>query len=388
MNTPRIVITGGGSGGHVSAATGLIDEIVDRDPSAVSRLLYIGGRQVSESMKGGKSVEQMRFEGGKVPFVAIRAGKLQRQFSLSSIRLLWGVIGGYLDARRELKKFQPDFVFSTGGFVSVPVCYAAKRLKIPVYLHEQTAAVGLTNKLVGKFAKKVYLTFPSSAQYFPKADVLHTGNIVRKSIWTKNDKTEIAHAIQKMSKVKRTLPIVYISGGGQGSHFLNMIVRQMLNYGLLEFQIVLQTGDNQVNRDYDVMLKEKNKLTEKLFDRFYPVKFVKDDEIGYVFENIDIYVGRAGANTVYEMGLFKKPSIFIPIPWVTHDEQTKNAQTLVDCGVGRILPEGQLSAERLYNELRKLKNDCLGDKLCANEELIKKVFVKDTAKRIVDDLGL
>jgi len=382
----RIMITGGGSGGHVSASTGLIEALLKKDPQYIDNILYVGGKLVTETGREGKSIEQNRFEGGRVPFVAIRAGKLQRYFNFQTLKLIFGVIGGFIDANREIKKFKPDLVFSTGGFVSVPVCLSAYLKKIPVYLHEQTAAIGLSNKIVSRFAKKVFITFPQSAQYFKKAEVIHTGNLVRPQIWEANENSEIAHAIKNMQNERNEFPIIYISGGGQGAHKLNLTIRQILPYVLEEFQIVLQIGDNSINKDYEVLEKDWKKLPEKLKSRFFPVKFVKDNEIGYVFKHTDIYVGRAGANTVYEMGLLKKPSLLIPIPWVTHNEQLLNAQILVDCGLGKILPEGELTAEKLMSELCKFRTNWKIGKYKGNEEMLNEIFIKNAEEIILKEV--
>jgi len=383
----RIIITGGGSGGHVSAASGLIDEIVDKYPDAKQNILYVGGKLVSETRKEGKSVEQMRFEKGDIPFVAIRGGKLQRSFSFHSIALIFGVFGGIIDSFKVVGKFKPDFIFSTGGFVSLPVCLVGWLKKIPIYLHEQTAAVGLTNKMVGKVAKKVFVTFPQSIKYFKPGIAIHTGNLIRKSLFISNPKGELSNALKKMLPQKDQLPIVYVSGGGLGSHTINIVVRQMLKYVLGEFQIILQTGDNGLNKDYEVLIKDKATLGE-LGNRFFVTKYVSNEEIGYLFNNIDIYVGRSGANTVYEMGIFMKPSILIPIPWVTHDEQNKNAQILVDCGIGTILPEGELTAESLFEKMKSMKKCITENSHCANESKIKEIFVTDGTQKVLNAIGL
>jgi len=161
----------------------------------------------------------------------------------------------------------------------------------------------------------------------------------------------------------------------------------MLKYALGEFQIILQTGDNGLNKDYEVLVKDKATLGN-LNSRFYVTKYVSNEEIGFLFKNIDIYVGRAGANTVYEMGIFMKPSILIPIPWVTHDEQNKNAQILVDCGIGTILPEGELTAEALYERMKNMKKCIHEDTFCANKEKLKEIFVTDGSKKVLTAIGL
>jgi UDP-N-acetylglucosamine--N-acetylmuramyl-(pentapeptide) pyrophosphoryl-undecaprenol N-acetylglucosamine transferase len=384
--TKRIIITGGGSGGHVSVAQGIIDTLIKEDPSIKDNLLYVGGKLVSESYGKGKSIEQLRFENSDIPFIAINGGKLQRSFSINSIKLLFGFILGLRDAWRIITKFKPDIIFSTGGFVSLPVCLVGNFKKIPIYLHEQTSAIGLTNQIVGKFATKIFITFPQSAQFFPEGKTKHTGNIVRECTFIVNEKNEIGEAINKMLPKKSTLPIIYISGGGQGAHFLNIIIRQMLQYLLLDYQIIHQIGDNGINRDYDVLLAEKNKLPKGLIDRYFPVKYVNEQEIGNVFSKCDIYMGRSGANTVYEVGLHQKPSILIPIPWVTHNEQYKNAEILVKCGIGKIVPEGTITAEQLYQTLKAYKIEFFDGKYSGDKDMLQNTFTKNAAEAIVKEI--
>lgn len=382
----KILITGGGSGGHVSPVRGIIDELTAKYENALEKTLYIGGKLISESDTKGKSIEQMRFENSKVKFIAIRAGKFQRAFSLKSVKLLFGVVGGFIDAWKVISKFKPDLIFSTGGYVTVPVCLIGWLKKIPIYLHEQTAAVGLTNKIVAKFAKRIYISFKQSEEHFPKEKTLHTGNIVRECVFNKKGSGAVADAVKKMQSKRDKFPILCIVGGGQGSHFLNLITRQMLPYLLTEFQVILQTGKDSAHKDYEVMKKEREKLPGDKKSMFFPTKFILEKEFGYVFRNIDIYVGRAGANFVYEMGILKKPSILIPIPWVTHNEQTLNAQTLVEAGLGRIIPQGEVTAEKLFNELQKFNDVCIRGGYCGDNEALERLFPTDAAARVVKDM--
>lgn len=381
----KIVITGGGSGGHVSAAQGIIDEIITRYPEAKkNNILYIGGKLVSESFSNSKSIEQTRFENSDIPFIAISGGKLQRSFSIKSIKLLLGFFGGFIDAWKILSRYQPDFVFSTGGYVSLPVCLVAAIKKIPIYIHEQTAAIGLTNKILKNFAKKIFITFPQSAKYLPAEKVIYSGNIIRKCIFKINDQNPVGDALKEMIPHKKNFPIIYISGGGQGSHFLNLNIRQMLKYLLLEYQIIHQIGDNGVNKDYEVMVAEKLKLPRNLQNRYFPTKYVNEEEIGNLFDKMDIYLGRSGANIVYEMGVIAKPSILIPIPWVTNNEQQKNAEILVDCGIGKIIPEGLVTAEQLYQQLKTYKIEFNQGKYTPDNDKLKKLFPINASETIVD----
>ncbi|WKZ31192.1 MAG: UDP-N-acetylglucosamine--N-acetylmuramyl-(pentapeptide) pyrophosphoryl-undecaprenol N-acetylglucosamine transferase [Candidatus Dojkabacteria bacterium] len=385
--TKRILITGGGSGGHISAATAIIDGLKGRYSNATEQILYVGGKLGMEGEKNGTSLEQRIFKDSDIKFVAIRAGKLQRYLSWNSIKLLLGVFGGVIDARKVIKEYKPDIVISTGGYVTVPVCFIAWLNKIPVYIHEQTAAVGLTNKTTSKFARRIYTSFPSSEQYFPRKKVLHVGNAVREKVFMTDGQGEVVDAVRDMQQDRSKLPILLFTGGGQGSHKLNITVRQMVPYIVEEFQVIIQTGQNELNKDYDLLLKERAKLTDEKKRRFFPVKYIDADQIGYLFDNIDMHIGRAGANFVYEMGVLKIPSIFIPLPFVTHNEQEKNAQTLVQFGIAKILPEGELTSERLFNEIKKFNSE-IKKGLTVDTAGLESTFRTDAVEKILADLDL
>jgi UDP-N-acetylglucosamine--N-acetylmuramyl-(pentapeptide) pyrophosphoryl-undecaprenol N-acetylglucosamine transferase len=184
--------------------------------------------------------------------------------------------------------------------------------------------------------------------------------------------------------LQEDLPIVYISGGSLGSHIINRTVKEALPSLLQDFQIILQTGDNKEFRDYELLVKEKKKLSPNLQDRFLPIKYIGNKEIGFVLNNIDFFVGRSGANTVYEMGVLQIPSIFIPIPWVTHNEQEENAKILERLGLAKILNEGELTPENLVLKIRRFyekeKN--------YNPSEIEKIFVRNAQEKILKEIGI
>lgn len=352
----KIVITGGGSGGHVSVALSILGELEKRYNNTKEMVSYIGGDLAMVGDKSAKSIEEKRMEGRGYRFYKLRAGKLQRYLSFETIRLLFRSILGFFDAMKYLQHINPDIVISTGGFVSVPVAIASYIFRKPLFIHEQTAAVGLTNKISGYIAKKIFVTFPESLKYFPKEKTKVIGNPIRKEIFEINTGTPLLDHLELMKKEKSKYPIIYISGGGLGSHVINTAIRDSLLHILNKYQLILQTGDNQTFRDFDVLKKEQGKLPKEKRERIYITKFVTDFEIGAVFNTVDMYMGRSGANTVYELGVLGIPSILIPIPWVTHNEQELNAKVLVNMGIGTILREGNLSRESLINSIDNFYN--------------------------------
>ena len=385
----KILITGGGSGGHVSAALSIIYELDKKYSNTYKQIYFIGGKLTSEGSKSKESYEAKRLKPIKnLQFYAIRAGKLQRYLSLNTFKNLFFVLGGFIDSYKLLKKINPDLIISTGGYVTLPVCLVGYFLKIPVYIHEQTSQVGLTNLITSKVATKVFIAFKSSQKYFPKKKTIFTGNLIRAILFSKPKKTPLTQAVQKMVKAKNKYPIIYISGGGLGSHKLNIIIRQMLPYLIQKYQVIHQTGDIQQYQDYEILYKEQQKLATDLKSRYYPTKWVKEEEIGFIFKNVDMFIGRAGANTVYELGVFGIPSILIPIPWVTHNEQYHNAQALKKIGLGVILPEGELTPEKLFftiNKLNKKRHKLLKE---LNEGKKSKLFPIDGSKKVLKGIGL
>ena len=380
----KIIITGGGSGGHAHTAISFAQYLKSKFTNANEQILYIGGNLAMEGEKEGKSIEQKLLEKTDLNYKIIRAGKLQRYFNLRTIALIFRTIGGLIDSFKIIRKEKPDLIFSTGGYVTVPVCIAGWIFKIPVYIHEQTTSVGLANKISSKFAKKIFITFPDSKKHFHKKEVIQTGNLIKKELFRVKKSGEIAKIIEKMKKNRKEAPIIYISGGSQGSHILNTTVREMMTYLVQYYQVILQTGDNKVFNDYDNILKDKQKLSTKVQNRFHATKYVDPSEIGYIYKNCDLFVGRSGANTVYELGLFKKPSILIPIPWTRNNEQLKNAQLLEKFNLAKIIPEGEVTPDKLFIEINKM----FKEKKKIDEEKIEKVFTKDAGEKILDEMGL
>jgi UDP-N-acetylglucosamine--N-acetylmuramyl-(pentapeptide) pyrophosphoryl-undecaprenol N-acetylglucosamine transferase len=349
-NIKKIIITGGGSGGHVSVASGLIDEIKRKYPDLYKNTVYVGGDLGMVGEDYGNSLEQKRFKNAEFKTIYIRAGKLQRKLSFTSIKLFFRTILGLIDSLKVINREKPDLIFSTGGFVSVPIAIAARLKKIPIYLHEQTATVGLSNKIVGKFAKKIYIAFESSEKYFDKEKTILVGNIVRDAI-TQFNVEKVNPQIRDITTKNTKLPLIYISGGGLGSHLINTKVLADIEKLLENYRIILQTGDNQINNDYEKSLEIRQNLNSEQQERFLPIKFINDESIGYVYHNTDLFIGRAGANTVYEIAVLTKPSIFIPIPWVTNNEQFENAKTLQDIGLSEIIEEEDFKNINLKNKI-------------------------------------
>lgn len=380
----KIMITGGGSGGHISVAKGLISALVEDFNIPLQNISYVGGDLAMEGEKFGNSLEQRAFKDINIRKYFIRAGKLQRKISFKTLTLLLRSLLGLFDSFSIFKKENPNILISTGGFVSVPVCIAASFFGKPIYLHEQTAAVGLSNKIVGMFSKKIYTTFKYSTKYFKEEKVKHVGNIVRKEIFYKQKTEKTDKEIVSVLENNHDIPFIYISGGSLGSHIINNKVIDSIEDLLKSYKVLLQTGENEVYKDFLKALKKRQSLPDDLKERFVVKKYVNSESIGYVLNNMDLFIGRSGANTVYEIGVLRKYALFIPIPWVTHNEQYLNAKVLEDIGTAYILEEKYLEECNLRKEIERLEEKIKVKKI--ETEKIERMFPTNATYSMLEDI--
>ncbi len=380
----KILITGGGSGGHISVAKSLVSTLIEDFDIPSKNITYVGGDLGMEGESVGNSLDMRSFKDVDINKYYIRAGKFQRKVSLRTIPLLFRTVLGFFDSISILSKQKPNIIISTGGFVSVPVCIAGFLFNKPIYLHEQTASVGLSNRVIGRFAKKIYLAFRESSRYFKEKKVVHVGNIVRKEIFLKqkNENTDID--IVKLVENNSSLPFIYISGGSLGSHVLNEKVIECIEDLLSSYRVLLQTGDNEIHKDFDKAIDKKISLSEDLQSRVVIKKYIDEKSIGYVLNSMDLFVGRSGANTVYEIGVLKKYALLIPIPWVTHNEQYLNAKVLEDIGSANILEEKYLENCNLKKEIERLEEKKKIRKI--DSEKLEKLFPINAAHRMLTDI--
>lgn len=392
INTNRddnalVVITGGGSGGHTVTAVAVIDELLSRFPHLADRLVYIGGLRGMSGEKYGQSVESRIAAEKGLKFVGIRSGKLQRRVAFSTIAGLFGVVGGVIDAIKFFRRNSVRLVFSTGGYVTVPICFAAWLKKVPVVIHEQTTQVGLANKISSYFAQKILVGFEEAMRFLPSQKVTIVGNVIREELtdsyaWPK----ELVTKIKKMKELVPHYPTVLIAGGGQGAHLFNSIVMMALKSLVSNFNVIVMTGDNKVFRDHDRLLLEIRKLSAEHQHRIFVMKYASAEELGVLYHAADVFVTRGGALMISEAGNLRIPSIIVPIPWVARNEQYFNAKVLENLGLAKIVPEGVLSPEILVQEILRMVSKVKGGIMKIDDDKREKIFVKNAAKRIVDEL--
>jgi len=350
----RILVTGGGTGGHVSPALAVIQTLraMADEPGATWRPVfsYVGSAAGVEA--------RLATEAG-VPFVGVQTGKLRRYFSVQNFVDAFKVPVGVFQALGAVRRFRPDVVFSTGGYVSVPPTLAAQLLRVPTLVHEQTVQVGLATRINARRATRIALSFEGALDELPprlRARAFVTGNPVRQIIFG-GDRSRAAERFG-FAPEDDALPAVYVTGGAQGSRILNRAVEGCLADLLALARVVHQCGKQPdgTEQDFDRLTAASDKLPPERRRRYFVTRFV-GDEIGDVFALADLIVGRSGAGTVTEACALGKPAVFIPLVPTRGDEQTRNAQRSVDAGGAIILSQTECDGPRLLAALKPLLTD-------------------------------
>lgn len=357
--TIRILVTGGGTGGHVGPALAVIQTLQKRaasDPTMPQPLFrYVG------SVNG---IEAKLAREAGIEFVGVASGKLRRSsrgplglFSVANLRDAFQIPLGIGQAIQAVRAFRPEVVLATGGYVSVPPVIAAGLNGIPVLTHEQTVTVGLANKIAGRFAKRIALTFEGAMKDLPpalRARAFVTGNPVRNAIFSGDRATAASRFFPQALPEDRDLLCVYVTGGAQGSRIINRAVLAALPALLARCRIIHQCGQQPegMEQDFDALTSALNSLPSDLQRRYYVTRFVGSDEIGDAYALCDLLIARSGAGTVTEACALGKAALFIPLVPTGGDEQTRNAQRSVEAGGAIILPQCQCDAPHLLEAVR------------------------------------
>jgi len=363
MSSKKIVITGT----HLTPALAIISKLKKRENW---QIYYLGRKHTLEGDKTLSSESQILPQMG-IKFIPIPAGRLQRKFTRWTIPSLTRIPLGIIYSFWHLLKIRPNLVCSFGGYVSVPVVFAAWLLGIPSLTHEQTTVVGLANKINALFANKVAISFPDSARFFPKNKVILTGNPLRQEIFTPG---------KPLFSLPNNRKTIYITGGSQGSSVINQAVLEALPELIKNYNIIHQCG----GKEFQKITQKRQALPLKWQQHYFLSKYIDSKHIGWVFKNANLIISRGGANTVLELAALGKPAIIIPIPWATHNEQLKNAKFLTDKGLAEILPQAKLNGRTLVQKIQKMTTR-LRDYEKAGEK-IKKEINRQSSQSLVNAL--
>ena len=352
----RVIVSAGGTGGHIYPAIAIINKIKEEEPN--SEFLYIG---TSDRMEKDLIPEL------GIKFEAITVSGLKRKLTLENFKVLYQFLKARGKCKKIIKEFDPDVVIGAGGYVTGPVIWAAKKLGKRTFIHEQNSVVGLTNKYLTKYADKIGVSFSSTLDAFPKDKVVLTGNPCSEKALSMKKANKESYGLTKSKK------LVLIVMGSLGSRTVNDKIVTFLN----DFK----------DKDYEVMFVTGNSYYEKVKDLKVPsnvkiVPFIY--EMPSLMKATDLMISRAGASTMSEILVLNVPTIFIPSPYVTNNHQYKNAMDLVNQKAALILEEKDLEKDKLI----KLIDNTLNDKSIYKtiKDNLKELGIKDSGERIYEVL--
>jgi len=361
--TYRILISGGGTGGHIYPALAIANAWMDKHPD--SEILFVGAQGKMEMQKvpeAGYSIKGLPVAG------------LQRKLTLANLSFPIKLWRSLRMASKIVKEFQPQLVLGVGGYASGPVLYAAQNKGIPTLLQEQNSYAGLTNKLLAKKAAKICVAYPDMERFFPKEKLKLTGNPVRKDLLDLAGKREQGIEVFGLDPNRKT---VFVLGGSLGARTLNQaMLKHMVDLEKEGYQVLWQSGKFYF-KDMEVAL-EKAGLTH-----IHLREFIREMDLAYAAA--DVIVSRAGALSVSELCLVGKPVIFIPSPNVAEDHQTKNANACVKQGAAVLLADADA-----VGKFKEYIDDLLQheDKAQSLATAIKKLAMPDAANALVHELEL
>ncbi len=320
----HIVLTGGGTAGHVTPNIALIPRLRELG----YQISYIGSYDGIEK----KLIEEL-----EIPYYGISSGKLRRYFDLKNFSDPFRVLKGFSEAKKLLKQLKPDVIFSKGGFVTVPVVIAAKKCNIPAVIHESDMTPGLANKLCIPSAAKVCCNFPETVNSLPRDKAVLTGTPIRQELMSGN-----AGAARTFCGFSAEKPVIMIIGGSLGAASVNENIRKILPELLKEFQVIHLCG--------------KGKTSESLKDTPGYVQFEYiEQELPDLFALADLVISRAGANAICELLALRKPNLLIPLSAkASRGDQILNARSFEQQGYSMVLEEEEITEERLLAAIHEL----------------------------------
>ena len=320
----KIVLTGGGTAGHVTPNIALLPHL----QKAGFEISYIGSYD---------GIEKKLIEDFQIPYYGVSTGKFRRYLDIKNLTDPFKVIKGYFEARKILKKLRPDVVFSKGGFVSVPVVRAAAALHIPCIIHESDMTPGLANKLCIPVAKKVCCNFPETLAMLPKEKAVLSGSPIREELSSGSKAAGLSFCGFDSDR-----PVILVIGGSLGANSINVAVRDALPTLLKDFQVVHICGKDKVDE------KLTGTAGYKQFD------YVKA-ELKDLFAASDIVISRAGANSICELLALKKPNVLIPLSaHSSRGDQILNAKSFESQGFSVVLDDDALTPELLCEKVTEL----------------------------------
>ena len=352
----RVVISAGGTGGHIYPALAIINRIKEEEPN--SEFLYIGTHN---------RMEKDIIPKHNIEYVPIEISGLRRKISLENVKTLINFIKARKKCKQVISNFNPDIVIGCGGYVTAPVIWAANKIGKKTFIHEQNSVVGLSNKYLSKYADKIGVSFESTLKDFPENKVVLTGNpCSEKAVNCKKAPLEQ----YGLENNKKTVLIVM---GSLGSMSIN--------------EKLMNCIEGFRNKDYQVLFVTGKEYYDKIKNRILPQNVSIEpfiDDLSCVMQSSDLMISRSGATTISEITVLGLPTIFIPSPYVTNNHQYKNAMDLVEKKAAYIIEEKNLNKDNLIKLIDKTLKD--EEKYNSLKKNLLKIGIKNSSTRIYETL--
>ncbi len=333
-------------GGHLTPALAIADHIRQTHPE--HHLIFFGRLSVRSS-DNQPAHEYDEVHKRNIDFYPFNSGKFNNQGFFSIINSLILTSLAFVNATSLLIKHKPDVLVSFGSYLAVPMVIVGWILKIPIVTHEQTQTTGLANKLIGIFAQGIAVAYRDSTQHFPSQKTHLTGPLLRTQLFDKTPQQP------KWIEEKPTRPILYVTGGSQGSEIINHTIAQALPQLTKKWFVIHQCGSKSEKRNYlEELQTQAHKLPKNQRQRYIAIEWLYEGELAWVFNHAELVISRAGANTITELQFHALPSILIPLPFAYNQEQLRNAQKLVTFGGAVILDQKKLSCKTLMTKIEQL----------------------------------
>ena len=349
----KVLISAGGTGGHIYPALAIINKIKEHNKDA--EFLYIGTTT---------RMEKDIIPEHNINYVGLDTYGIQRKFTLSNIKAIFKFLSAIKKSKKIIKEFKPDIVIGCGGYVMAPVIYAAKKCGCKTLVHEQNSILGLSNKIMLKYTDTLCTSFKSMKAN--NVNVVYTGNPQGDSVYNL-----VAYSKRKFG-LNENKKLVLIVMGSLGSKTVNEVLQSSLTKFDNSYEVLIVTGKNYYE-SYKKLKRNSNVFIEPYIDN-----------LNRLFSKTDLLVSRAGATTMSELIGTNTPTLFIPSPFVTENHQYKNAMDLVNANAGRIIEEKDLTSDTLVNEINRLINN--EKELEEIKENLKKFEVKDAGDKIYKEI--
>lgn len=337
------------SGGHLTPALALIDFIKEEHPNDT---VVFAGREYSQERTKQLSKERSETEKRGAKFIAFTSGKFEEWNPISLFFSGLSCIKAFFHACSIILSEKPSIYVSFGSYLAAPLAFACWILHVPVITHEQTRTLGIANKMIAPIAKVVAVSYPQVQSLLLPSKTEFTGNLLRKQLSVKNPKKPawITKAIDK--------PVLYITGGSQGSEIINTVTGQSLARLCKDWFVIHQCGGNSAQRSYTQELEQmRDQLRPQLRFSYVVREWVNVEELAWIYKNATALVSRSGANTTQEIAFFNIPSVLIPLPFSHRNEQVLNAQWLTEVGGAILIHQKDLTPDSLVAALTKVKDN-------------------------------